>query len=124
MAYLKNRPTWFIKEGVRRAAYYTIQARELRAEGFVEEGEKAEVASIFKPAPEVVVEAGVDAYDVDSLKADKKEQVEQEAPLDAMSKSALLSWALEQGHELRSSFTKNEILEICKEIKKPSITEV
>ena len=33
MAHLKKLPTYFVKGDERRAAYYTIQARELRAAG-------------------------------------------------------------------------------------------
>ena len=60
MAHLKKMPTYFVKGDKRRVAYYTIQARELREAGYVEEGEKA-VA--YKPAerlPEIVVEAGAE----------------------------------------------------------------
>ena len=38
MAHLKKLPTYFVKGDERRAAYYTINARELMAAGFVEEG--------------------------------------------------------------------------------------
>ena len=64
MAHLKKLPTWFIKEGERRrAAYYTIQARELRAAGYVEEGEKAVAAKPAERQPEIVVEAGAEPFD-------------------------------------------------------------
>ena len=59
MAHLKKLPTWFIKEGERRrAAYYTVQARELRSLGYVEEGEKATAAKPAERQPEIVVETG------------------------------------------------------------------
>ena len=55
MAHLKKLPTYFVKDGERRrAAYYTIQARELIKAGYVEEGEKAEPRAP-KPLPEIFV---------------------------------------------------------------------
>ena len=68
MAHLKKLPTWFVKGDERRAAYYTIQARELRAAGYTEEGAKAEVKQPIERQPEILVEAGGTAYDsTDSL---------------------------------------------------------
>ena len=66
--HLRKLPTGFVKGDDRRAAYYTIQARELRQAGFVEEGEKAVARKPIEKQPEIVVEAGGTAYDsTDSL---------------------------------------------------------
>lgn len=110
MAHLKKLPTYFVKDGVRKAAYYTVTARELRAEGYVEEGEKAAPAPAPKPIPEVVVEAGGDAFDMEA-----KLEVEEES-LDEMTKAELLDYAMERGHDLKNALPKAEILKLCKEI--------
>ena len=110
MAHLKKLPTYFVKGDERRAAYYTIQARELRAAGFVEEGEKAAPAPAPKAVPEVVVEAGGDAFDMDT-----KLDIEEES-LDEMTKAELLDYAMERGHDLKNALPKAEILKLCKEI--------
>ena len=73
MALLQKRPTWFVTDGVRRAAYYTIQARELIAEGFVPEDDQPKVADTNKPLPETPVVAGGDAFEVE-------EPIEEEKP--------------------------------------------
>ena len=113
MAHLKKLPTWFVKNGDRRAAYWTVQARELRADGWVEEGEKAEVRKPIEKQPEIVVEAGGTAYDsTDSLQEPQAE----ENDLDGMTKAELLDWALERGHDLPNNDLKAEILEACKQI--------
>lgn len=70
MALLEKRPTYFVKDGDRRAAYYTITARELRAEGYVEEGEKAAPANLDNPLPEVPVVAGGDAFEAEEEEVD------------------------------------------------------
>ena len=113
MAHLKKLPTWFVKGGERRAAYYTIQAREFLAAGFTEEGEKAEAKKFIERKPEIVVEAGGDAYDsTDSL---TEPQAEEDA-LEDMTKAELLDWAMDHGHDLKNALPKAEIFAKCKEI--------
>ena len=110
MAHLDKLPTWFVKDGKRRPAYYTVDARELRAAGYKEEGQRAVPAPAPKPQPEILVEAGQDAFDDDSTKESVGERLEE------MTKTELLDWALEQGHDLKSSLPKAEIFKLCKEI--------
>ncbi len=111
MAHLKKLPTIFVRGEERRNAYFTVQAREYRAEGFVELGEEPAVkAPVKTELPEILVEAGVDAYDDDSIKAESNEG------LDQMTKAELLDWALELGHDLKNALPKAEILKACKEI--------
>ena len=113
MAHLKKLPTYFVKGDERRAAYYTIQARELRAAGFVEEGAKAEARKPVEKQPEIVVEVGTTAYD--STDALQEPQAE-ENDLDGMTKAELLDWAMDKGHDLKNALPKAEILAACKEI--------
>ena len=111
MAHLKKLPTYFVKGDERRAAYYTIQARELRAAGFVEEGEKAVAAKPIERQPEIVVEAGAEPFDsTESLTEPMAESLEE------MTKAELLDWALEKGHDLKNALPKAEIFAQCKEI--------
>ena len=113
MAHLKKLPTWFVKGNLRRAAFYTIQARELRARGYAEEGEKAEVREPIEKQPEIVVEAGTTAYDsTDAL----QEPQADDGDLDGMTKAELLGWAMDHGHDLKNALPKAEILASCKEI--------
>lgn len=114
MAHLKKLPTYFVKDGEhRRAAYYTIQARELREAGYTEEGGRAEP---YKPAPrlpEIVVEAGAEPFDsTESL----TEPMADEESLDEMTKAELLDWAMDHGHDLPNNDKKAEILAACKAI--------
>ena len=112
MAHLKKLPTYFVKDGERRrAAYYTIQARELRKAGYVEEGEKAVAAKPAERQPEIVVEAGAEPFDsTESLTEPMAETLEE------MTKAELLDWALEHGHDLPNNDKKAEIFAACKEI--------
>tara|TARA_B100000035_G_scaffold263669_1_gene235429 strand:- start:85 stop:438 length:354 start_codon:yes stop_codon:yes gene_type:complete len=113
MAHLRKLPTYFVKGDRRRAAYYTIQARELRAQGYVEEGAKAEPKKPIERQPEIIVEAGTTAYD--STDAIQEPQAEDET-LEEMTKAELLDWAMDQGHDLKNALPKAEIFALCKEI--------
>jgi len=115
MPHLDKLPTWFVKGDERRAAYYTIQARELRAAGFVEEGEKAAPAPQPKPLPEIVNEAGAEPYDsTESLTEPVGETLEE------MTKAELLDWAMDQGRDLKNALPKAEIFKLCKKIQAKS----
>ena len=113
MAHLKKLPTYFVKDGDRRAAYYTIQARELRAAGYTEEDAKAEPHKPAPRLPEIVVEAGAEPFDsTESL----TEPLADEEALDEMTKAELLDWAMDRGHDLPNNDKKAEILAACKAI--------
>lgn len=107
MAHLAKLPTYFVKGDDRRAAYYTVQARELAEAGYVEEDEKAKPAPASKPAPEVVVEAGLDAFELEA-----KLEVEED-DLGAMTKVELMEYAEEHGIEYKPTMSKAEILKLC-----------
>lgn len=111
MAHLDKLPTWFVKGDERRAAYYTIQARELREIGYVEEGKKAAPAPRPKPLPEIVNEVGAEPFDsTESLTEPVAESLEE------MTKAELLDWALDRGVDLPNNDRKAEIFAACKEI--------
>lgn len=109
MAHLKKLPTYFVKGSDRRAAYFTVTARELKEAGYVEEGAVAQVAPPAPKVPEQPVVAGGDAYE-DLMADELKESLEE------MTKAELLEWAYEKGHDLKNALPKAEILAKCKEI--------
>jgi hypothetical protein len=53
--HLPKLPTIFVKDGIERKAYFTVEARELKAAGWVEKGEEV------KKAPEKKVVAKAEA---------------------------------------------------------------
>ena len=114
MAHLKKMPTYFVKGDERRAAYYTIDARELIEAGFVEEGAepgKKIEAHEPKPVPETLVEVGIDAFDTESIKDEGSED-----NLEEMTKAELLEFAMERGVDLKNNLPKSEILKACREL--------
>tara|TARA_Y100001973_G_scaffold105198_1_gene177514 strand:+ start:1241 stop:1597 length:357 start_codon:yes stop_codon:yes gene_type:complete len=115
MAHLSKLPTWFVKGKERRAAYFTVQARELIELGFKAESgeEEPKARKPIERQPEIVVEAGTTAYDSTDA---PQEPLAEDGDLDRMTKAELLAWASDQGKELNSFLLKAEILKRCKEI--------
>lgn len=111
--HLRKLPTYFVKGERRRAAYYTIQAREFLAAGYVEEGEKAEARKPIERQPEIIVEAGTAAYD--STEA-IQEPLSDGETIEDMTKAELLDWASDRGHDLKNALPKSEIFKLCKDI--------
>lgn len=114
MAHLRKLPTYFVKGDERRAAYYTIDARELIAQGFVEEGAepgKKIEAHEPKPVPETLVEAGIDAFDTEAVKDEGSE-----TDLEEMTKAELLEFAMERGVDLPNNDRKADILAECRKL--------
>lgn len=117
MAHLRKLPTYFVKDGVRRPAYYTIQARELRDRGYVEEGEKAQAAKPIERLPEIVNEVGAEPFDsTESL----TEPLADNEDLDSMTKAELLDYAMDRGVDLPNNDLKSQILSACKELQAKS----
>jgi hypothetical protein len=114
MAHLRKLPTYFVKGDERRAAYYTIQARELIADGFAEEGAepgKKIEAHEPKPVPETLVEVGIDAYEPDAIKDEGSD-----TNLEEMTKAELLEFAMERGVDLPNNDRKADILAECRKL--------
>ena len=113
MAHLEKLPTYFVKGDERRAAYYSVTARELLAAGFTPEDGEVVIREPIKEQPEIVVEAGTTAYD--STDAPQEPQAEED-DLDGMNKAELIDWAADHGVEVKPYATKSSILEACKEV--------
>ncbi len=106
--HLKNRPVYFVKDGNRRAVYYTVDARELAADGW--EIEQPAPAPAPVPEPEMAqvepVEVGAPVTElVDAPELD----------LDGMTRAELIEFAEANGIEFKSNASKADILEACKE---------
>jgi len=103
-------PTILEKDGKTIKVNHTVILRQRLEQGWVEVGEAAKPAAAPKPMPEVAVEAGGDAFDLEAKVEEPSES------LDEMTKAELLDWALEQGHDLKNALPKSQILKVCKEI--------
>lgn len=113
MAHLPKLPTFYVKDGKRIAVFFTVKARELMADGWVEETEQS-VEEVVEPKgklPEVVVEAGQDAFDFDSTKVYPEEEGDEDlTSLEDLTKAELLDLAQAKDLEVKPYATKGEIL--------------
>jgi hypothetical protein len=111
--HLKKYPTYFVKNGARKAVYYTVDARQLSERGWTEESVKpAEPVKvtgvpipITKPEP---VAAKPEPVEV-------APEVEEDVNLDEMTRAELVVFAEKNDIEFKSYAPKAEILEACKE---------
>lgn len=101
------------KDGATRLFCWSVDKRQARDDGWTLVGEPAAPKPQPAKLPEIIVEAGVDAYDNVSIQENTVEGVE---PLDEMTKTELLDWAMDRGHDLKNALPKAEILEACKQI--------
>lgn len=99
--HLKNRPVYFVKDGQRLAVYYTVDARQLTEEGWTIEQQE-------KPAEEVTVTELSEVFA-------EEEEADEEESLDEMTRAELIDFAAANDIEIKSSASKAEILEACKE---------
>lgn len=99
--HLDKRPTYFVKNGVRKPVYYSVDARQLAEAGWVPEGsaqvESIKVAGGAEPAVEV------EEFELES----ESEAVD----LAGMTKSELTEFAKKQNIEVDVYALKSTILE-------------
>jgi hypothetical protein len=107
--HLKNRPTYFVKNGIRKPVYYSVDARQLIENGWAVEGSVAEAAPVKIAESPVAI--------ADPKPADIKPEAEPEAEpdLDSMTRAELVQFAEANDVEFKSYASKAEILEACKE---------
>jgi len=112
--HLKNRPTYFTKDGIRKPVYYTVDARQLVEDGWVEEGvvemkapAKVEATPVIAATPEA---ASVVRYFVES---EITAEPETEVDLGGMTRAELVQFAEANDVEFKSYGSKAEILEAC-----------
>jgi hypothetical protein len=107
--HLPGYPVYYVKDGKRRAVYYTAEARDLKAMGWkLEEAPKApEAKPTPKPEvikPEVVIE---DAAELGEL-----------PDFEFMTRTELLKYAMDRGVDLPNNALKAELVEACKKLEK------
>jgi len=110
---MPNFEQYFVRGDDRKKFYWSIDKREAKQRGWIEEDKTAE-APAPKPIPEVAVEVGSDAFDMEAKVEEPSES------LNEMTKAELLDWALERGVDLPNNDRKADILAACKEIEQAS----
>lgn len=111
--HLPGYPHYYVKDGERVVVYFTGEARDLRATGWVREESKP--VKVVEPEPELVAQADTaEEIQVDVV-IDAPEQVDQ-PEFEFMTKPELLAYALERGVDLPNNALKAELVEACKKL--------
>ena len=105
--HLPGYPHYYVKDGERVAVYFTGEARDLRAMGWVREESKP--AKVIESKPEPVAEVEVDVVLDTAEEADQPE-------FEFMTKPELLAYALQRGVDLPNNALKAELVEACKKL--------
>ena len=108
--HLKNRPTYFVKDGKRKAVFYTVYARELTEAGWVPEQEASVVAVQEVEATKEPEPAKVEAPIEEPAPTEEATTVN----LDDMTRAELVEFAEANNIEFKSYASKSDILEACK----------
>jgi hypothetical protein len=105
--HLPGYPHYYVKDGERRAVYYTAEVRDLVDLGWQPEAKQPKEKQADKPEkaaevikPEVVIE---DADEEDEL-----------PDFEFMTKTELLAYAKDRGVAVQPTLLKAELVEICK----------
>jgi hypothetical protein len=105
--HLPGYPHYYVKDGERRAVYYTAEVRDLLDLGWLPEEKQAKPKEAEKPQkeaevlkPEVVIE-----------EADEEDEL---PDFEFMTKTELLAYAKDRGVAVQPTLLKAELVEICK----------
>lgn len=114
--HLRNRPIYFVNGTRRKAAYYTVQARELIASGWTEESSTDQISiptELKEAIQEIASEPQEDAAQLNPVEPEEAVVEAQPKNLDEMTKAELVAYAEGQGVQFKPYSTKSEIIEAC-----------
>lgn len=129
--HLHGYPKYYVKDGKRRAVYYTADARDLTASGWRPEEEKQVAAAkpekVNKPAPAPLdtKEPNAALEPVEKIEVEVIEDVTNEVEskniedlpdFEFMTKPELLEYAMRRGVDLPNNALKAELVKSCREL--------
>lgn len=113
--YVRGFPEYYVKDGERRAVYYSVEARDLKSLGWTLETKAKAVKQKAAKDPEPVIEEAP-RIEVE-LVVEKSEQDQKELPdFEFMTKVELLQYALDRGVDLPNNALKADLVEACKKL--------
>jgi hypothetical protein len=130
--YLRNFPRKFVKDGKARLVYYTSEARDLRAFGWVEEDKKTITAKAeqkpldtkleiieapeLQPEPQPEPEQAPDSV-TEPVPEVKINETSEGPDFTSMTKAELLQYATDRGVDLANNVLKAELIKACEALK-------
>lgn len=115
--YVRGFPKYYVKDGERRAVYYTAEVRDLTSLGWVAEESPKKATTKAKPAPEPAPELQPQGQpEAPRLEADVvvEGDTDSQPSFDFMTKNELLQYALDRGVDLPNNAPKAQLVEACK----------
>lgn len=114
--HLRNYPRYYIKNGKRRAVYYTAEVRDLKALGWTEEGKDAPALGLVA-APVAEPEARHAAEpEVKPEHETERQETDEAVDLTGLTRAELLQYALDRGVDLPNNASKTQLLEACEKL--------
>jgi hypothetical protein len=130
--HLRGYPKYYVKDGKRRAVYYTSEVRDLTALGWRPEGDSTPVEKPAKkvaakpaaePAPEPVAER-IEIEVVEERTLPPEPTSTEELPdFEFMTKPELIEYAAECGETLQLNSLKADLVAACKKLVRARDTE-
>ena len=115
--HLPGYPVYYVKDGKRRAVYYTAEARDLKAMGW--KPEEAPKAPEVKPAPKAEAKSAPKPEVIKPEVVIEDATEEGELPdFEFMTRTELLKYAMDRGVDLPNNALKAELVEACKKLEK------
>lgn len=119
--YIRDFPQYYVKDGERRAVYYSAEARDLKSLGWTLEVKNKEVKSKTakrsepEPQPESITQEA-SKLEAEVIIEDSPEDEKSLPDFEFMTKIELLEYALERGVDLPNNALKAELVEACKKL--------
>jgi hypothetical protein len=129
--HLRGFPRYYVKDGDRRAVYYTADARDLRAQGWLPE-EKPVADTKSEPAKPVAAGKGLGSrihehFAIEPLGEPEPQTEVAEEPqegtleplppiFESLTKPELIHYAFKRGVKLQPALSKAELIEACKKL--------
>jgi hypothetical protein len=125
--HLRGYPQYYVKNGKRRAVYYTSEVRDLTALGWRPEGDSTPVEKPAKkaatkpvaepaPAPEPVTERIEVEVVEEKILSPEPASTEELPDFEFMTKPELIEYAADRGETLPPNVLKAELVKACKRL--------
>ena len=123
--HLRGYPKYYVKNGKRRAVYYTSEVRDLTALGWRPEGDSTPVEKpakkvAAKPATELAPEPVAEKIEIEVVEektlAPELASTEELPDFEFMTKPELIEYAAECGETLQPNSLKADLVAACKKL--------
>jgi len=113
--HLRNFPKYYLKDGKRRAVFYTADARDLIAMGWKLEKQSEPQKEAAKKAAEPVL-SSPEKIEIEIVDESTSDAEVLPGDFEFMTKTQLLKYAADRGVDLPNNALKSELVEACQKL--------